>query len=205
MAHSVAVKPSALTFGALTVGMAVFAGPAFAAGGESGGLPQLDFTTWPTQVFWLVVTFALAYVLMWRVVTPRIGAVLEERHTRLEDDMERARQSAQEAEEMRVSFEQALSDARNDAADKTRETLAQATQDAEKKNATAAKRLATKIAKAETKIMEARAEALKELDDVASQSAIDVAASLAGIKITKTDAKKAIKAAAKSMPAMEQN
>ena len=142
---------------------------------------------------------------MSRIVTPRIASVLEERHTRLEDDMERARQAAQEAEDMRVSFEKALADARSEAADKTRETLANATQEADKKNDAAAKRLATKIAKAETKIMESRAEALKELDDVASASAVDAAASLAGVKVTKTDAKKAVKAAAKAMPAMEQN
>ena len=209
MANSVAVKTGmnldGLKLGTITLGLAVMASPALAAGESSGGLPQLDFTTWPTQIFWLVVSFALAYVLMSRIVTPRIASVLEERHTRLEDDMERARQAAQEAEDMRVTFEKALADARSEAADKTRETLANATQDAEKKNDAAAKRLATKIAKAETKIMESRAEALKELDDVASASAVDAAASLAGIKVTKTDAKKAVKAAAKAMPQMEQN
>ena len=205
MANSVAVKTTGLKLGAITLGLAVMASPALAAGESSGGLPQLDFTTWPTQIFWLVVSFALAYVLMSRIVTPRIASVLEERHTRLEDDMERARQAAQEAEDMRVTFEKALADARSEAADKTRETLANATQDAEKKNDAAAKRLATKIAKAETKIMESRAEALKELDDVASASAVDAVASLAGIKLTKTDAKKAVKAAAKAMPQMEQN
>ena len=205
MANSVAVKTTGLKFGALALGLALTASPAFAAGESSGGLPQLDFTTWPTQIFWLVVSFTLAYVLMSRIVTPRIASVLEERHSRLEDDMERARQAAQEADDMRVSFEKALADARNDAADKTRETLANATQDAEKKNAAAANRLATKIAKAETSIMEARSDALKELDDVASVSAIDAVASLAGIKVTKTDAKKAVSNAAKAMPMMEQN
>jgi F-type H+-transporting ATPase subunit b len=98
-----------------------------------------------------------------------------------------------------------LVDARSDAAEKTRATLAKAKLEAEEKNADVNKRLASKVAKAEAKIMESRAAALAELDDVASASAIDAAASLAGIKVTKTDAKKAVKNAAKSMPAMEQN
>ena len=200
MAQSVALKTTGLA-----IGLMLFAGTAFAAGESKGGLPQLDFTTWPTQIFWLVVSFALAYILMWRVVTPRIGSVLEERHTRLDDDMQRAKQAADEAEVMRVSFEKTLADARADAQDKTRTTLAAAATEAEKKNAAAAKRLATKISKAEAKIMEARDTAFAELDDVAATSAVDAAQSLASIKVTKTDAKKAVKAAAKAKPVMEQN
>ncbi|MCE2516296.1 MAG: F0F1 ATP synthase subunit B' [Alphaproteobacteria bacterium] len=205
MAHSVAVKTSGLALKASAFGLIVMASPALAAGDSKGGLPQLDFTTWPTQIFWLVVSFALAYVLMWRVVTPRIASVLEDRHDRLDDDMQRARQAADEAESMRVAFEKTLADARAEATEKTRLSTAAAVAEAEKKNDAAAKRLATKIGKAEAKIMEARDNALTELDDVAVTSAIDAAAALAGVKITKTDAKKAVKAAAKAMPAMEQN
>lgn len=205
MAHTVAVKTSGLALKASAFGLIVMTSPALAAGDSSGGLPQLDFTTWPTQIFWLVVSFALAYVLMWRVVTPRIASVLEDRHARLDDDMQRARQAADEAEDMRVAFEKTLADARAEATEKTRESTAAAVAEADKKNDAAAKRLATKIGKAEAKIMEARDNALAELDDVAVTGAIDATAALAGVKVTKTDAKKAVKAAAKAMPAMEQN
>lgn len=200
MAQSVALKTAGIAL-VLTLN----AGSAFAAGESSGGLPQLDFTTWPTQIFWLVVSFALAYVLMWRVVTPRIGSVLEERHSRLDDDMQRAKQAADEAESMRISFEKTLADARSDAQKKTQSSMAAALAEAEKKNTAAANRLATKIGKAESKIMEARDEALAELDEVAAVSAVDAVSNLAGIKVTKTDAKKAVKAAAKANPVMEQN
>ena len=180
--------------------------PVFAAGDSSGGLPQLDFSTWPTQIFWLIISFALAFVLMQRVVTPRIASVLEERHTRLDDDMQMARQATDEAENLRVAFEKKLAEARTEASDKTRATLAEAQAEAEKKNNAAAKRISTRLDKAEARIREARDAAMKELGDVATQGAIDAAATLAGIKITKTDAKKAVTAAAKAMPmAGEQN
>ncbi|MGC6484786.1 MAG: F0F1 ATP synthase subunit B' [Candidatus Puniceispirillales bacterium] len=180
--------------------------PVLAAGDSEGGLPQLDFSTWPTQIFWLVVSFAVAYVLMQRVVTPRIASVLEERHTRLENDMQMARQATDDAENLRQNFEKTLADARAEASEKTRDSLAAAQAEAEKKNAAAAKRIAGRIEKAEARISEARDEALKELGDVATQGAIDAAAMLTGIKITKTDAKKAVAAAAKAMPmAKEQN
>jgi F-type H+-transporting ATPase subunit b len=201
-----AYRKTATRLGLSLAGM-FMAVPVLAASEESsGGLPQLDFATWPTQVFWLIISFTVAYVLMWRVVTPSIASVLEDRHTRISDDMERAKQAASEAEQMRLSFEQRLSAARNEAADKTRETIAAVQADAEKKDAAANKRIATKISKAEDTIMEARSKALKELDDVAAEGAVDAAAALAGIKVTKIDAKKAVKEAAKAIPmAGEQN
>ena len=180
--------------------------PVFAAGDSSGGLPQLDFSTWPTQIVWLVISFALAFVLMQRVVTPRIAAVLEERHTRLDDDMQMARQATDEAENLRMTFEKKLAEARSEATDRTRASLAEAQAEAEKKNNAAAKRISTRLDKAEARIREARDAAMKELGDVATQGAIDAAATLAGIKVTKTDAKKAVAAAAKAIPmAGEQN
>ena len=173
--------------------------PALAAE-EEGGLPQLDLTTWPTQIFWLVVSFGLAYILMWKVVTPAIGGVLEERHTRVNDDMQRAKRAAEEAEQMRVDFEARLNDARAEASARTRESLAQAQAEADKKNDATSKRLASKVAKAEEEIVQAREAALKEIDSVATEGAIDAAKSLAGITVAKADANKAVKAAAKARP-----
>ena len=173
--------------------------PALAAE-DNGGLPQLDFTTWPTQIFWLVVSFGLAYLLMWRIVTPAIGNVLEERHARVNEDMQRAKQAADEAEAMRLEFEARLDDARTEAAAKTRESLTPAQAEAEKKNAAASKRLASKVAKAEEEIAKARSEAFREIDSVATDGAIEAAKSLADLTVAKADADKAVKAAAKARP-----
>jgi F-type H+-transporting ATPase subunit b len=50
-------------------------------GAEAGGagMPQLDFSTFPNQIFWLVVTLVVIYLILSRVALPRIGAVLAER------------------------------------------------------------------------------------------------------------------------------
>ena len=70
----------------------LLASPVLAAtGGEGGGgLPQLDADTYPTQIFWLVVTFVILYLIMSKVALPRIAEVLEERQERIADDIETA-------------------------------------------------------------------------------------------------------------------
>ena len=167
-------------------------------GEESGGLPQLDFSTWPTQIFWLVVSFALAYLLMWRIVVPRIGSVLEERHNRIEDDLRRARQASDDAEQAREAFEKMLADARNDGNEMTRQAAESIMSKMERKVATANAALAKKMSEAEAEIAKARADALKEVSDIASTSAMDVVAQLTGMKVGKTDAKRLVKQAEKA-------
>ena len=53
-------------------------------------MPQLDFHTFPTQIFWLVVSFVLLYLLMRVVALPRIEKIVEERRRRLDEDLEKA-------------------------------------------------------------------------------------------------------------------
>ena len=178
----------------LAFSAAIFALPAFAAG-DDAGLPQLDFSTWPTQIFWLFVTFLIAYLLMWRVVLPRIGRVLEDRHNRLEDDMERARQSVYLTDETKQLLEQSLASARSDAAALTASSLAEAAGIADEKNQAANTRLSSRLKAAEDKIMATREAALADLDKVASSSAVDVVLRLSGLKVSEADASKAVKAA----------
>ena len=185
------------TVSATAAGIAVLmtASKAMAASGEAG-LPQLKIETWPSQIFWLVVIFGVGYIFMERVVTPRIGTVLEERRTRLDDDLARAREASSEATQTRADYEASLDAARNEGAEFARNAAADAAAKADKEGAKAAKKMATKIAAAETKLAAARSEAEGNIVAVAAEAAIDAAQQLAGVKATKAQAEKAVKSAA---------
>src|SRR3546814_1656625 len=98
--------------------------PALAATGGigSGGLPQLDADTYPTQIFWLVVTFVILYLIMSKVALPRIAEVLEERQERVADDIETAERLRSEAAVVQSEYEKALAEARGKAQELFRET-----------------------------------------------------------------------------------
>ena len=72
------------------------------------GLPQLDINTWPSQLFWLVVVFTAGYIVMAKFVTPRIGSVLEERRSKLEEDFLKARSASEDAHRIRAEYEATL-------------------------------------------------------------------------------------------------
>ena len=81
----------------------------------SGGLPQLDFTTFPSQIFWLVVTCVVLFQLMNKVALPRISTVLEERADAIADDLDRAEEFKRKAAEAEEAYNQALVEARSKA------------------------------------------------------------------------------------------
>ncbi|MBG1233343.1 ATP F0F1 synthase subunit B [Aestuariivirga litoralis] len=164
---------------------------------EGGKFPPLDTTTFPSQLFWLVIFFALLYLLLSRLVLPRFGKILGARKGQIDGDIARAQALKDETEAALKSYEKALADARNNANDiakKTRDDVtAEVTAEQHKLDAS----LATKIKTAEDKIAKAKAKAMDAVNDIAADSAADIVSSLTGGKVLKTAAAKAVTAAAK--------
>lgn len=185
--------------GVLCAGIVHVADPVWAAGGESQGLPQLDFSTWPTQIFWLIVTFAIGYILMARMVVPNIGAVLEERRERISSDIEQAKAADADAKSMQSKYEAELAEARTKAADAAKQALDEAKAENEKAEAELSAKLAKKIKTAETKLAKAREEALAGIDEAAQETVADIASQVAGVKVTAAEAKKTVASVAKAM------
>jgi len=79
------------------------------------GMPQLDFSTFPNQIFWLVVTLIVVYFVMSRVALPRIASVLAERHGAIQSDLDKAEEMNAKAVEAEAAYNQALVDARTEA------------------------------------------------------------------------------------------
>ena len=163
---------------------------ATAAGSSEPGLPQLDISTWPSQLFWLVVLFGVGYLVMAKIVTPRIGMVLEERRQTLDLDLAKARTASEDAAKIREKYESDLEKARNEASEFARNAAAEATKMAEEADAKTAKKLADKAAKAEAKLVDAKNAALTNLTEVAAAAAVEAVATVAGIKTTASAAGK---------------
>ena len=169
------------------------------------GLPQLDISTWPSQLFWLVVLFTAGYILMAKFVTPRIGSVLEERRAKLDEDLGKARSASEDAARIRAEYEADLDAARSAAAETAKLAAAEATKQAEASDAKIATKLAEKVAKAEAKLATARSEAMANLNNVAAEAALAAVAQLANIQTTAAQAGKTADKLATQMAKQEAN
>ncbi|MFD1342786.1 F0F1 ATP synthase subunit B' [Litorisediminicola beolgyonensis] len=144
------------------------------------GMPQLDFSTFGNQIFWLVVTLVVIYFVLSRIALPRIAAILAERQGTITNDLARAEDLKKQAEEAEAAYEKALADARAESqkiAEETREEIkAQVAEEQAKADA----RIAEKTAESEKAIQEIRASALENVEVVAKDTAEALVAALGG-------------------------
>jgi F-type H+-transporting ATPase subunit b len=164
------------------------------AGHGSGVFPPFDSSSYPSQLLWLAITFGLFYVFLSKVVLPRIGGILEVRRDRIAHDLDTAARLKEEADAAVAAYEQELADARSKS-----NKIAQDARDAAKAEADAERRevetaLNGRLAEAEARIGSVRAAAMKDVGQIAEDTATSIVQSLIG----KAD-KSAIASAVKSV------
>lgn len=165
-----------------------------AAGGP--GLPQLDFSTYPSQLFWLLISFVVLYILMSRVAMPRIAEVLEERQSKIADDLDKAESLKTNAEQVKAEYEKAVADARSEAHAVNRKTADEITAANAEAEAEAGREIAKKIQDAEASIEKARAEALSNVKTVATEVAGVAVDKLIGVSVGADEVQAAVDASA---------
>jgi len=151
-----------------------------AHGAEQHAFPPFDPSTFGSQLFWLVVTFGALYLLMSRVALPRIGGILESRSGRIAGDLAEAGRLKENADAASAAYEQALSQARQNAhgIGQVARDAAKAEVDADRKRLEAD--LQGKLGAAETRIGEVKARALAEVDAIARDAAEAIVDTLIG-------------------------
>lgn len=149
------------------------------------GMPQLDFASFPNQIFWLLVTLVIIYVVLSKIALPRISSVLAERSGTISNDIAAAEELKQKAHDAEAAYEQALVDARAEAQKIVAEARDDIQKDLDVAIQAADAEIAAKAAESEKAIAEIRAGAMDAVKDVAKATTKEIVAALGG----KADAK----------------
>jgi F-type H+-transporting ATPase subunit b len=148
--------------------------------GHKGTFPPFDPATYASQLFWLVIAFALLYALMAKVALPRVSAIIESRQKRIADDIAAATSLKAESDAAIIAYEKALADARARAqaiANETRDKQAAA---AEARRKTLEGELNAKLADAEKTIAATKTAAMANVRGIAADAAKAIVERLIG-------------------------
>ncbi|KQW31516.1 ATP F0F1 synthase subunit B' [Rhizobium sp. Root274] len=163
----------------------------------TGVFPPFDTTTFASQLLWLVITFGLFYMLMQKVIVPRVGSILENRHDRIAQDLDEAARLKSEADAAIETYERELSAAKAKAGQIASVARDEAKAKADAERAKVEADLNAKIAAAETRIAEIKAKAFAEVDTIAIDTVGSIVEELIGSKATAADIKAAVSGVAK--------
>jgi F-type H+-transporting ATPase subunit b len=153
---------------------------ATAEAGKAVGMPQLDFSTWPNQIFWLLVTLVVIYFVLSKIALPRIGAVLADRKSTITNDLAAAEELKQKAVDAEKAYNEALANARTEAAKIVAQARAEIQKDLDAATAKADAEIAAKAAESEKTIAAIRDGAAAAVAEVAKDVAGELVAALGG-------------------------
>ena len=125
------------------------------------GMPQLDLSTFSNQIFWLVVTMIVLYLIMSRVALPRVAAVLADRRGTITSDIAAAEEFKLKAQQAEEAYHKALADARAEA----NRIIEAAKADAE---------IAAQSAESERRISDIRDNAMEMVTEVSKSATGDI-------------------------------
>lgn len=160
-------------------------------------MPQLDPSFFLTQLFWLVITFTILYVVLWRIALPKLADILEERQERIDEDLRRAETFKRDAEKALTAYEKTLAEGREQARAVLHQASEHMAEQAAERHDELSKELARQADQAETRIAEACEQAQAGIHDAASDVTKAVVSRLLDADVGQPEADEAVAAVLK--------
>ena len=163
------------------------------------GLPQLDLNTYPSLMFWSIISLIIGFALMKYLVTPNIKSILNSRETSIQNDLVKAKTSNQESEKIKQSIIKSQEDIKSKSQKIISDAILESKQSIEKKEKEISAKLELKVSEAEKNIIDTQNTVINDVINVAEEITADVVKKFTDIKYDKSNVKKAIKLASNNI------
>ena len=159
----------------------LFSLEAFAA--ESGGMPQLNPEFWISQIFWLTLTFGILYIVLSKLILPKISDNLESRKSQILENIEAAEKQRENSEEKFKEYEEIVSKSKMEAKNIFNQAREKALKDISDKKEVLDKQIDDEIGKAEQEIKELQKSAPDKINKIAIETSSELIQKLIGAEV----------------------
>ena len=150
---------------------------------ESGGMPQLNPEFWVSQIFWLTLTFGILYIILSKLILPKISANLEFRKSQISDNVEAADKQREESEAKLKEYDEIVSKSKIEAKNIFNQAREKALKDVSKKKEVLDKQIDGEIKKVEDEINQLRKGAPTKINKIAIETALELTQKLIGAEV----------------------
>ena len=150
---------------------------------ESGGMPQLNPEFWISQIFWLILTFGILYVVLSKLILPKISANLELRKSQIQENIEAAEKQRQNSEAKLKEYEDIVLKSKLEAQNIFKEAREKVIKDINAKKETLDKQISEEIKKAEQEISLLKKGAPLKINKIAIDTSSELVKKLIGAEV----------------------
>ena len=141
---------------------------------EKAGMPQLDTEFWVSQIFWLAITFSILFILLSRLILPKISANLETRKSLILENISTAEKKREESESKIKEYNEIIEKSKGEAKSLVNQVKERLIKDINLKKEALEKDLSNEIQRAEIEIQEFRDKAPEKINKIAVDTSTDL-------------------------------
>ena len=150
---------------------------------ESGGMPQLNPEFWISQIFWLTLSFGILYVVLSKLILPKISSNLELRKTQIQENIEAADKQRENSISKLKEYDEIILKSKSEAKNIFKVTREKALKDINSKKELLEKQIDEEIKKAEREIYELKKTAPEKINKIAIETSSELLKNLIGTEM----------------------
>tara|TARA_B100000945_G_C20315958_1_gene565184 strand:- start:325 stop:912 length:588 start_codon:yes stop_codon:yes gene_type:complete len=154
---------------------------------ESGGMPQLNPEFWVSQIFWLIITFGFLFIILSKLILPKISKNIESRKSQILENIETAEKQRADSENKIKEYEKIIFESKIEAKNYFNEARLKILRDIESKREDLEKEINSEINESEKEIIELKSTSVEKINKIAIETTSDLVKSFLETEVNKSN------------------
>ena len=168
---------------ALCIAFVVCVNQAF---GSEAGMPQLNPEFWASQIFWLILTFSSLYLIIWKVFLPKITLSIENRKSRVVNDLDEAQKLKENAEKKLNEYNKIIEESKKEAKKIIEDNKKKLDRDIKNKKHKFNDEIEKELMAAEKEIKDLKKSSISNINNIAAETSVEIIKQIINIEVNKS-------------------
>ena len=155
--------------------------------GSDSGMPQLNTEFWSAQIFWLILIFSTLYLIIWKIFLPKITYSIENRKSRLVNNLDEAQKLKERAEEKLKEYNKIIENSKNEAKKIIDDERKKLDKDIELKKKNFNSQIEKELALVEKEIKDLKKTSLSNISKIASETSAELIKNIINAEVNKSN------------------
>ena len=155
--------------------------------GSEAGMPQLDPEFWTAQIFWLILIFSSLYLIIWKIFLPRITYSIENRKSRIVNNLDEAQKLKENAEKKLKEYDEIIRKSKNEAKKIIEDSKKKLDKDIENKNKKFNDEIEKELVAVEKEIKDLKKTSISNISNIAIQTSAEVIKQIIDTDVNKSN------------------
>ena len=168
---------------ALCIAFVVCVNQAF---GSEAGMPQLNPEFWAAQIFWLILIFSSLYLIIWKIFLPKITLSIENRKSRVVNDLDEAQKLKENAEKKLNEYNKIIEESKKEAKKIIEDNKKKLDRDIKNKKYKFNDEIEKELMAAEKEIKDLKKSSISSINNIAAETSAEIIKQIINIEVNKS-------------------